>query len=75
MEEKLPRSSKPHIGIVTFKIDVRGINSDNTLEAYILGDGDLKKYGMSRKGQFVIKGTSEADCIQKLKKALGKIHA
>ena len=42
--QKVPRKSKPHIGIVTFRIDIRAINEDNTLNNHILQNADLKKY-------------------------------
>ena len=67
------RSTKPHIAIVTLKIDIRSMNSDETLDLYAMGNDALQKYGLARKGQFVIKGTSEADCIRKLKTTLEKI--
>ena len=69
----IPRSSKPHIAIVTMKIDIKARNPDDTLDFYSMGDKALKKYGISQKGQFVVKGSSEADCINKLKEILERI--
>ena len=70
----MDRRSRPHIAIVTMKVDVRAINPDNTLDLYTMGDGCLSKYGLSQKGQFVVKGYSEADCIQKLQQILESIN-
>ena len=71
---QMERRSRPHIAIVTMKVDVRAINPDNTLDLYTMGDECLHKYNMSQKGQFVVKGYSEADCINKLKKILECIN-
>lgn len=70
----LPRSTKPHIAIVTLKLDIRAINVNETFDLCIMGDNALKKYGLARKGQFIVKGTSEADCIRKLTKILENIN-
>lgn len=64
---------KPHIAIVTLKLDVRAINADGTLDQYVMGDKSLERYGITRKGQFVIKGHDEADCIKKILETLEKI--
>ena len=69
----MPRSMKPHIGIVTMKIDIRAVNPDGTLDLHVMGERALKKYKISNKAQFVVKGTSEAACIKKLKNTLEKI--
>jgi hypothetical protein len=67
------RRDKPHIAIVTIKLDVRAINADGTLDHYVMGDQCLDKYGVSRKGQFVIKGHDEADCINNVMQTLERI--
>lgn len=72
-DSDIHRSIKPHIAIVTLKIDIRSVNSDETLDLHVMGNDALQKYGLARKGQFVIKGTSEADCIKKLKDILENI--
>ena len=71
--DDMPRSMKPHIGIVTMKIDIRAMNPDGTLDIHVMGERALRKYKISNKAQFVIKGTSEAACIKKLKNTLEKI--
>ena len=68
------RKEKPHIAIVTVKLDIRAINADGTLDQYVMGDACLEKYGISRKGQFVMKGHSEADCVKKTIEALEKVQ-
>jgi hypothetical protein len=70
----IPRREKGHIAIVTFKIDIRPVNSDNTFENYMLAPKDLEPYGMSNKAQIIIKGSSEADCVMKVKKTLEKMN-
>ncbi|SVA81302.1 uncharacterized protein METZ01_LOCUS134156 [marine metagenome] len=70
--DDFPRSIKPHIAMITFKIDIRAMNIDETLDIQVMGNKALEKYGMAQKGQFVIKGISEADCIQKIKNLLEK---
>jgi len=67
------RRAKPHVAIVTMKIDIRGINSDESLDTCNMGNEALQKYGIAQKGQFVVKGASEADCIKKLKTILENI--
>jgi hypothetical protein len=39
-----------------------------------MGSSALKKYNIGEKAQFVVKGTSEAECIDKLKKVLERIN-
>ena len=68
------RSTKPHIAIVTMKLDVRAMNPDGTLDLHVMGSSALKKYNIGEKAQFVVKGTSEAECIDKLKKVLERIN-
>lgn len=73
-EEDLPRREKGHIAIITMKIDIRPMNSDNTFESYMLGPRDLEKYGMSNKAQIIIKGASEAECVKRVKETLEKMN-
>jgi len=73
-EPDMPRSAKPHIAIVTMKLDIRAMNPDGTLDIHVMGDRALEKYRISHKAQFVVKGSSEATCIQKLKNMLEKIN-
>jgi len=72
--EPMPRRSMPHVAVVTFRIDVRPVNPDETFNHYILQKKDLEKYGLGDKAQFVIRGHSEADCAQKVRKILEKIN-
>ena len=67
------RRERPHVAIVTIKLDVRAINADGPLDQYVMGDQCLEKYGISRKGQFVVKGHDEADCIKKIIETLENI--
>jgi len=69
----MPRKLKPHIAVITFRIDVRPINSDNTLDWHILRNADLKKYNLSEKGQVIIKGANEAECVKKVQEMMEKI--
>ena len=65
-DSDIPRSTKPHIAIVTMKVDIRTLNPDGTMGIHVMGRKALEKYGISDKAQFIIKGTSEAGCIKKL---------
>ena len=67
---ELPRSDKPHVAIITLKLDIRGYNADATLDPYVLVVADLQKYGISNKAQIIIKGADEAHCVQKVKNLL-----
>lgn len=73
-KDDIPRREKGHIAIVTMKIDIRPMNSDNTFEEYMLGPQDLEKYGMSNKAQIIIKGPSEAECVKRVKETLEKMN-
>ena len=68
------RSKKPHIAIVTMKIDIRAMESDGTLDNYVMGEKELRKYGMSTKAQIAINGKDEAVCIKKLKELLERLN-
>lgn len=73
-EENSPRREKPHIAIVTFKIDIRPVNPDNSFESYKLSNRDLEKYNMTHKAQIIVKGPSEAECVKKVKQTLEKMN-
>jgi len=73
-DTKIERFKKPHITIVTLKIDVRAIEPDGTFDHQVLGDKALSKYGISRKAQIQITGITEADCINKTKQMLEKLN-
>ena len=68
------RREKPHIAIVTVKVDIWAVNADGTLDQYVMGDSTLERYGISRKGQFVVKGHDEADCINKIIQTMERIQ-
>jgi hypothetical protein len=72
--QEVPRKSKPHIGIITFRIDIRPINEDNTLNNHILQNAYLRKYNLREKGQFIIRGADEAECARKVMKIMEKIN-
>lgn len=71
---KIPRSQKGHIAIITCKIDIRPMNANNTFDAYVLGDADLHKYGMTNKARIIVKGASEAECAIKVKRVMENIN-
>lgn len=73
-EDDLPRREKPHIAIVTFKIDIRPVNQDNSFETYKLSNRDLEKYNMTHKAQIIVKGPSEAECVSRVKQTLEKMN-
>lgn len=70
-----PRKSLPHIAVLTFKIDVRELDSDGIMGEFVLSGNELRKYGMSNKAQILVKGQTEADCIKKVKNILENIDA
>lgn len=72
--QEVPRKSKPHMAIITFRIDIRAINEDNTLSNHILQNADLKKYNLGEKGQFIVRGADEAECAKKVIKIMEKIN-
>ena len=72
-KDDLARREKGQIAIITMKSDIRPMNADNTFERYMLGPRDLEKYGMSNKAQFNIKGSSEAECVSKVKQIINGI--
>tara|TARA_R110000751_G_scaffold83796_1_gene167955 strand:+ start:10 stop:300 length:291 start_codon:yes stop_codon:yes gene_type:complete len=71
--QHMEKREKPHMAIITFKIDVRAMNSDDTLELHVMNDAALKKYDIAQKGQMIVKGYSEADCINNIKEILRKV--
>lgn len=70
----MERREMPHIAIVTLKLDVRAIFPNGLFDKYVMGDEALRKYGLAQKGQFVMKGYSEGDCLQKVQKLLEDIN-
>jgi hypothetical protein len=69
----MSKRNLPHTALVTFDIDVRTINVDETVSEPI-SDERLLRYNMTKKAQIVITGTSEADCIQNIKNKLEKLN-
>ena len=63
----------PHTSVITFDIDIRPINPDNSL-GESLSDERLLKYNLGKKAQINILGLSEADCIQNIKNKLEKLN-
>ena len=61
----------PHTSVITFDIDIRPINPDNSL-GESLSDERLLRYNLGKKAQINILGVSEADCIQNIKNKLEK---
>ncbi len=74
MENKTNCRDHPHHATITFKIDIRKINNDGSLDHMPMGNKLLRKYGMSSKAQLLISGCDEADCINKLKERLGRLN-
>lgn len=73
-QNKINRRECPHHATVTLKIDIRKMNSDNTIDPEIMGNILLHKYGISTKAQIEITGHSEADCILNLKRRLERLN-
>ena len=73
-DEDIPRRDYPHHATVTFKIDIRKINKDGTLDQQVMGNRLLKKYGISTKAQLCISGPSEAECIKNLIEKLENLN-
>ena len=68
------RREKAHIAILNFEIEVKPVNLDNTMEDSSLNNKDFSRYNMSNKAKIIIKGSSEADCVKKVKQALEKVN-
>ena len=71
---KKPRRMYPHHATVTLKIDIRKMNTDGTLESTPMGNELLKQYGITRKAQLCLSGTTEAECIRQLKEKLEQLN-
>lgn len=68
------RREKAHVATLSFEIDVRPVNLDNSIDNSALNNKDFERYNMSNKARIIIKGSSEGDCIKKVKQALEKIN-
>ena len=68
------RRDYPHHATITFKIDVRRLNMDGTLDRWVMGRETLSKYNMSNKAQIVVTGVDEADCIKNIKAKLERLN-
>ena len=64
----------PHRAVVTFDVDLRAINLDDTIDGVRVSDKRLSKYNIGQKAQFTVTGVSEADCVENLKKKLEKLN-
>ena len=64
----------PHRAIVSFDVDLRAINLDDTVDSFRVSDKRLSKYNIGQKAQFTVTGVSEADCVENLKKKLEKLY-
>lgn len=73
-EKNVDRKICPHHATVTMKIDIRKMNDDGSLDNQVMGNSLLSKYGISNKAQICLSGTTEADCIKKLKQKLEKLN-
>ena len=56
----LERSKKPHVAVITIKIDIRAMEPDGTLDECVLGERSLRRYQMTPKARLKISGPSEA---------------
>ena len=74
MENKTSCRDHPHHATITFKIDIRKINSDGSLDHMPMGNKLLRKYGISNKAQLLVSGVAEADCVRKIKERLGRLN-
>ncbi len=74
MDNKPSCRNHPHHATITFKIDIRKINNDGSLDHMPMGSKLLRKYGISNKAQLLISGFDEADCINKLKERLDRLN-
>jgi hypothetical protein len=73
-EDKIPRKVCPHHVVVTFKIDVRKIKKDGTLDNQVIGNNILSQYGISNKGQICFSAPTEAECIKLVKEKLENLN-
>ena len=72
--QEVYRREQPHHATVTIKIDVRKINQNGTLDQLVMGNGPLARYGITRKAQLCLSGSTEADCIKILKERLERLN-
>ena len=70
----LEKRDLPHRAIVSFDVDLRAINLDDTVDSFRVSDKRLSKYNIGQKAQFTVTGVSEADCVENLKKRLEKLY-
>jgi|DEB0MinimDraft_6_1074348.scaffolds.fasta_scaffold182202_2 hypothetical protein len=73
-QEQLDRKSCPHHVVITFKIDVRKIHKDGTLDHQVIGNKILCEYGISNKAQLCFSAANEAEAIKILKKKLKRLE-
>jgi hypothetical protein len=73
-DNNVDRKKCPHHATITMKIDVRKMYNDGSLDNQIMGNRLLSNYGISTKAQFCISGSTEAECIKKLKEKLEKLN-
>lgn len=69
----IPRKLYPHHATITMKIDIRKIEKDGTLDAQVIGNEILSKYGISNKAQICFSAPTEAECIKLIKEKLEKL--
>tara|TARA_Y100000385_G_scaffold265078_1_gene299024 strand:+ start:597 stop:824 length:228 start_codon:yes stop_codon:yes gene_type:complete len=74
MDKKTNCRDHPHHATITFKIDIRKINKDGSLDFMPMGGKLLRKYGISEKAQLLISGIDEADCIKRVKERLDRLN-
>ena len=68
------RTSQPHHATITIKVDVRKMNGDGTLDHFVMVNGLLCNYGITRKAQLCVSGPTEAECIKRLKERLERLN-
>jgi len=70
----LARSQKPHVAVITMKIDIRAMEPDGTLDECVMGERSLSKYRMTPKAILKISGPSEAACVKNVKDLLERLN-
>lgn len=70
----LEKRDLPHRAVVTFDVDLRAINLDDSVDSIRVSDKRLSKYNIGQKAHFTVTGVSEADCVENLKKRLEKLY-
>ena len=73
-KSKIPRKLQPHHAVITFKIDIRKINPDDSFDQNVLGNDVLEKYNMSNKAQICFSAPTESDCIKLVKERLENLN-